>query len=154
MIFVLPNILTPQTLSKVRQLAQAAEFVDGMQTAGNAVRQAKHNREVAVGSEAAQAINLEINRALEANNDFQIVTIPQRLSPFLISRYTTGMRYGDHSDNAVLSGDSPQRSDMSMTLFLNDPDEYDGGALTLNTDLKPESYTPTLRGPEKGWYFR
>jgi PKHD-type hydroxylase len=140
MIFVLPNILSAPALARVRRLAEGANFVDGARTAGSSVRHAKHNREVETESEAARAINREITQALGHNNDFQVITAPRRLSTFLVSRYTTGMRYGDHSDNAVLSGESGQRSDMSMTLFLNEPDEYDGGALTLNVDLRPESY--------------
>ena len=140
MIFVLPNILNPPTLAKVRRLAEEARYVDGTRTAGSSVRHAKHNREVDTESEAARAINHEITQALGRNNDFQVIAAPRRLSPFLVSRYTTGMHYGDHSDKAVLSGDGGLRSDMSMTLFLNEPEDYDGGSLTLNVDLKPESY--------------
>ena len=68
-----------------------------------------------------------------------MITQPHKLSPFLVSRYGEGMRYGDHSDNAVLTGNSGQRSDMSMTIFLADPSDYDGGELVLNTDLRPEN---------------
>ena len=140
MIFVLPNILSPETVARLRERAEAGTFVDGSQSAGVSVRQAKNNRELKLGSQLASRISKEIHDALGANNDFQVIAIPRRLSPFLISRYGPGMRYGDHSDNAMLSDGGGMRSDMSMTIFLKNPNEYDGGELTMNTDLRPERY--------------
>ena len=80
-----------------------------------------------------------IKEALRGNNDFRLVTQPHRLGPFLFSRYGEGMEYGDHSDNALMD-DGSFRSDIAMTVFINEPTDYDGGELVLNTDIQPESY--------------
>ncbi|MCA8908735.1 MAG: Fe2+-dependent dioxygenase [Rhodospirillaceae bacterium] len=138
MIYVLPNILPDTLVEKIRQLAADAEFVDGMRTAGIGVAHSKRNEEISTDSDVVQEINQEVKAGLARNNDFQIVTIPRQLSNFLVSRYTPGMTYGDHTDNAILGG--RMRSDMSMTIFLNDPKEYDGGELVMNTDIRPERY--------------
>ena len=140
MIFVLPNLLSPELVARIRAQAESEAFVDGQQTAGGSVRHAKSNQELKVGSEKAADINKVIQETLQRNNDFQLIAAPRRLSSFLVSRYTQGMRYGDHSDNAMLSSGGGMRSDMSMTIFLKNPDEYEGGELTLNTDLRPERY--------------
>ena len=140
MIFVLPNLLSADRVAWIRSQTETQPFVDGRQTAGTAVRHAKNNQELKIGSDIVAEINREINEALQRNNDFQIIASPRRLSGFLISKYGSGMRYGDHSDNAILSSGGGMRSDLSMTIFLKNPDEYEGGELTLNTDLRPERY--------------
>lgn len=140
MIFVLPNLLSADRVAWIRKQAETEPFVDGWQSAGTAVRQVKNNQELKFGTQTVAEINKVINEALQHNSDFQIIASPRRLSNFLISRYGSGMRYGDHSDNAILSSGGGMRSDMSMTIFLKDPNEYDGGELTLNTDLRPERY--------------
>lgn len=138
MIYVLPNILPDALIGKIRKLAEDAEFVDGMRTAGIGVAHSKRNEEMSTDSDVVREINQEVKAGLARNNDFQIITIPRQLSNFLVSRYTPGMTYGDHTDNAILGG--RMRSDMSMTIFLNDPKDYDGGELVMNTDIRPERY--------------
>ncbi|MCB9959008.1 MAG: Fe2+-dependent dioxygenase [Rhodospirillaceae bacterium] len=138
MIYVLPNILPEGLIGKIRKLAEDAEFVDGMRTAGIGVAHSNRTEEMSADSDVVREINQEVKAGLARNNDFQIITIPRQLSNFLVSRYTPGMTYGDHTDNAILGG--RMRSDMSMTIFLNDPKDYDGGELVMNTDIRPERY--------------
>lgn len=139
MIFVLPNVLDAKALNRLGALLRNAKFVDGMQTAGGAVAHAKRNTEVVRDSEAHTKCDAIIKEALRGNNDFHIVAQPHRLARFLFSRYTRGMEYGDHSDNALM-GDRRFRSDIAMTIFINDPGDYDGGELVMNTDIRPEPY--------------
>ena len=138
MIYHLPNLLPPDAVAKVRQMVEGSDFVDGMQTAGGSVALAKRNEELSAGSDTARAINDEIKGHLARSNDFQVIALPRALSNLLVSRYTPGMHYGDHTDNAILGG--RMRSDMSLTIFLKNPDDYDGGELALNTDIRPERY--------------
>jgi PKHD-type hydroxylase len=138
MIFALPNLLTPDEVSRARAAIGDAAFVDGMQTAGVGVAHAKRNEEVAVGSQPQKTVDGIVRAAIERSNDFKIIAMPHTVSPIIVSRYGQGMTYGDHSDNAILGG--TQRSDMSITVFLADPSEYEGGELVLNTDIRPEAY--------------
>lgn len=139
MIFVLQNVLDAKALNRLGALLRNAKFVDGMQTAGSAVAHAKRNTEVVRDSEAHTKCDAIIKEALRGNNDFQLVAQPHRMARFLFSRYTKGMEYGDHSDMALM-GDRRFRSDIAMTIFINDPGDYDGGELVMNTDIRPEPY--------------
>lgn len=139
MIFVLPNLLDANALDRLGALLRDAKFVDGMQTGGRAVAAIKRNAEVKYESEAHTTCAAIVKEALHASNDFQIVAQPYRIAQILFSRYTAGMEYGDHSDNALMR-DGSLRSDVAMTVFLNDPADYDGGELVMNTDIRPELY--------------
>lgn len=132
-------MLDAKALNRLGTLLRNAKFVDGMQTAGGGVAHAKKNTEVVRDSEAHTKCDAIIKEALRGNNDFQIVAQPHRVARFLFSRYTVGMEYGDHSDNALMS-DRRFRSDIAMTVFINDPGDYDGGELVMNTDIRPEPY--------------
>ncbi|MBV8533983.1 MAG: PKHD-type hydroxylase, partial [Alphaproteobacteria bacterium] len=106
-------------------------FVDGMQSGGAYVRNFKNNREISAESEQARELDATVQAALAASNDFQIVAMPWKISPFLFSSYSLGQFYGDHADSAVMgrrAGD-PFRADLSMTIFLDEPADYDGGEL-------------------------
>jgi PKHD-type hydroxylase len=72
---------------------------------------------------------------------FTTLVLPKRIGPFHFSRYEVGMTYGDHVDNSVMGigVGNPMRADLSMSLFLNDPEDYDGGDLVLNSRLAPRS---------------
>lgn len=141
MIFRLARILSPDDVARLRAIPASA-FVDGMQTGGAYVRNIKKNREVGVESEAARTLDATVQRALAANNDFQIVAMPRKVPPFLFSSYIPGQFYGDHTDNAVMGRQTsdPFRADLSMTIFLSDPAEYDGGELVLDTDISPSRW--------------
>ncbi len=142
MIFRLPNVLTPDQVAAIRARIKPESFVDGMQSAGAYVQNIKRNREMRLDSEAANELNDTIQSALMASNDFQIITVPAKIGPFLFSCYRPGEFYGDHADNAIMGKNSsnPMRADLSMTVFLSDPSEYEGGELVLDTDLMPSAW--------------
>lgn len=139
MIFILPNLLDATALERIGAVLRGADFVGGMQTGGRAVAQFKRNTEVDIKSKAHATCATIVEEAMRGSNDFRVVAQPHRYGKILFSRYTEGMEYGDHSDNA-LSRDGSLRTDISMTVFINDPAEYDGGELVMNTDIRPERY--------------
>src|SRR5258708_1818012 len=141
-IFHLPRVLAGEQVAQIRVDLVPAAFVDGMQTGGAYVQSIKNNREAGLGSDVTPRLDRIVQAALAANNDFQIVAAPRKVAPFIFSSYTPGLFYGDHTDNAVMgkgSGDA-LRADLSMTIFLSDPRDYDGGELVIDTDLAPTAY--------------
>ena len=142
MIFVLPPILPPKLLDKMVAAFDQGEFVDGAQTVGGSNVKRKRNEELKTSSALRQELATEVRQALMAHNDFYLVTQPKRLSDILLSRYSDGMFYGDHVDNTIMhkGWEDSWRTDISFTIFLSDPNSYEGGELVLNTDVRPESY--------------
>lgn len=139
MIFHLPGLLDSDDLATIRAEISAAPFVDGMQTAGPDAAHIKHNSGIAVTSNAHQTLGHIVKEKLLACDDFKHITQLRNISSITFSRYDQGMHYGDHSDFAFMR-DGTMRSDLSFTLFLSDPSDYEGGELVLNTDVRPESY--------------
>ncbi|MEB3290388.1 MAG: Fe2+-dependent dioxygenase [Leptolyngbya sp.] len=135
MIVCIDSLLSSADLATIHDLLQTAEFVDGKLTAGTFAKTVKHNDQIKGDSDIAQAIRNLIQPALLKNPLFQAIARPKAIRPLLISRYTPGMAYGWHTDNAVMGDSPPHRSDISLTVFLSDPAAYDGGELMLDTGL-------------------
>jgi PKHD-type hydroxylase len=116
-------------------------FVDGVQTAGSTNNKRKKNEEIQSSSKLRKELSAELRKALQTSNDFRLIAQPNYIGDMLLSRYRHGMFYGDHVDNSIMgiASGTPWRSDLSFTLFLSDPDSYDGGELVLNTDTRPEA---------------
>ncbi|SMF79828.1 PKHD-type hydroxylase [Tistlia consotensis] len=139
MLFCLPKLLSDEELARIRGLLDAASFVDGRQTVGMAIKQRKRNREVVARSAEREQIDAIVRAAVTRSNDFQLIALPSLIGPFLFSSYGPGEFYGDHSDNVMMSGPPHRfRADLSMTVFLNEPDSYQGGELVLDTDMRPQ----------------
>lgn len=139
MLFCLPKLLSDEELAEIRGLLAAAPLVDGRQTAGIAIQQRKRNREVDAGAAERERIDAIVRAAVTRNRDFQLIALPSRIGSFLFSSYGPGEFYGDHSDNVMMSGPPRFRADLSMTVFLSEPDSYQGGELVLDTDMRPQS---------------
>jgi PKHD-type hydroxylase len=133
MIVPIANVLSAEQLQQVRELLAQGNYVDGKQTAGWHAKLVKHNQQLAGGDVAAQADKI-IRDALIAHPVFNAAVRPQRLRSMLFSRYQGGNAYGAHVDDALMgagSGGGRMRSDVSMTVFLSDPEDYDGGELVI-----------------------
>ena len=128
----LDGILNRDELRQLHALLATATFDDGMTTAGQAARGVKRNLQ-AVGLDAEQARRL-FNEALTRNDAFARAALPFRILPPIFSRYGSGMNYGDHTDNPIMGGDVPVRTDLALTVFLTEPDDYDGGELIIDAD--------------------
>ncbi len=129
MIRVLPNVLTPAEIAQVRQLVDQVAFADGRAT--NPGSGVKHNLQ-APQADAANARVAEIARdALARHPDARTFMLPKQMARTTAVRYEPGMTYGWHVDEALFPSTPPMRSDISCTIFINEPDEYDGGELTM-----------------------
>lgn len=128
MILVLDEVLTPEELTEITEVLATATFVDGKTTAGWHAKLVKHNSQLDSHADCGIDLKERIKSALQRHPLFKVAIQPRSIHTLLFSRYETGMSYGDHVDNAFMGG---ARSDVSFTLFLNPPDEYEGGELCV-----------------------
>ncbi|MFO1350615.1 MAG: Fe2+-dependent dioxygenase [Gammaproteobacteria bacterium] len=135
MLHWLDNVLESAELDALLGLIAHSEFVDGRETAGFRAKRVKHNQQLKKNPSQAEAINSKILDALQRHALFQAVAIPKRIHRPLISRYQVGMQYGKHVDDALMDKPNTLRTDLSLTIFLNDPASYDGGELVIDTAL-------------------
>lgn len=131
MILQLDNILTKEMLTTINEKLEKSQFIEGKKTAGWHAQLVKNNQQLDPRSPQTELLKKLIYQALENNGIFQMATLPKKIHSLLISRYEKGMGYGSHVDNAVMGKSTLFRSDISLTLFLNSPSEYEGGGLVL-----------------------
>ena len=128
----LPGVLTPAEVSELRQRATSAAWLDGRSAAASEPREAKRNEQVDENSEDGRAIGALAMQALSRNTMFSQAAFPARVTPPLMNRHTPGMNYGMHVDGALMGGRDPLRTDLSGTLFVSNPSDYDGGELLVD----------------------
>lgn len=137
MLTVIPSVLPREEALTLREHLLAAEWVDGNVTSGGGAALAKRNRQIPEDGEAAAHGRSVVSRALGANAQFLSAALPRRIFPPLFNRYGEAERFGTHVDNAIrvdsASGERI-RTDLSATLFLSDPDDYDGGELVIEDE--------------------
>jgi PKHD-type hydroxylase len=134
MLIEIKNVLTPEEVACVRKVLEEAAWVDGKATAGEQAAKAKLNMQIPEGSPAAREAGDVVLRALGRNPTFHSAAQPFRVLPPLFNRYDVGMKFGAHVDGAVRAipgAGMRMRADVSSTLFLTDPSEYDGGELII-----------------------
>jgi PKHD-type hydroxylase len=134
MLLAIPDLLSEEQISSARELLDRAEWVDGRVTAGPQSARAKYNMQLPEGSAVAETLGDIILTALQRNSLFVSAALPLRVFPPLFNRYQGGQAFGNHVDNAIrqVSGTGHRiRTDLSATLFLAEPDEYDGGELSI-----------------------
>lgn len=127
------EVLNHDAVEQARRVLAAAPFRDGRLTAGAAARDVKDNEQAAGDHPDIVALTQDMRRALQDHPTFRSWVRPVRWSKFLFSRYNGGHRYGPHTDDASIADEYawPLRTDLSFTLFLSNPDTYDGGELRL-----------------------
>jgi PKHD-type hydroxylase len=134
MILTIPQVLQEAQVREARALLDAAEWVDGRVTAGHQSARAKDNQQLPEDSAAARQLGNMILAALERSPRFVSAALPLKVFPPLFNRYAGGQSFGLHVDNAVrqVRGTGHRvRTDLSATLFLAEPGEYDGGELVV-----------------------
>lgn len=134
MLITIPDVLKPAQIAQARQLLGTAEWVDGRVTAGHQSAQAKDNQQVPEGHPVAQQLGDMILQALGQSPLFISAALPMKVFPPLFNSYSGGQSFGTHVDNAIrhVKGSSHRvRSDLSATLFLTPPEDYDGGELMV-----------------------
>ncbi|MBZ2169417.1 Fe2+-dependent dioxygenase [Marinobacter sp. F4216] len=141
MILCIGNILSDQQLREVRTALDSGQFEDGRKTAGWHARLVKNNEQMQVSDDSAKALRASVEKSLTEHPLFQMAVRPAKMTPILFSRYRDGMTYGNHVDDPVMGrGAGRIRTDVSFTLFLDDPETYDGGELMTETSAGEQSY--------------
>ncbi|RZA31815.1 MAG: Fe2+-dependent dioxygenase [Lysobacteraceae bacterium] len=136
MLLNIPDVLDARQLAEFRARLDSADWADGRITAGHQSVKAKDNIQLPEDSAVARELGAAVLQALSRNSTFFSAALPRRVYPPLFNRYTGGQSFGFHVDNAVRYDRSgghaePVRTDLSATLFLSDPEEYEGGELVI-----------------------
>ncbi|HLS98485.1 MAG: Fe2+-dependent dioxygenase [Porticoccaceae bacterium] len=135
MLIPIDNLLDKATARDWEARLAAAHWQDGRLTAGSQAIHVKANQQIADGSDLATALGNGILRALGAHPLFLSAALPKKIFPPKFNRHREGGHYGPHVDNAILHlpGGEVLRTDLSATLFLSEPDDYEGGELVIET---------------------
>lgn len=131
MLASIEHLISAQNLLKIRQLLDASPFVDGKLSAGMVAKQVKNNREMNPQSEHFKQLNELVMGNLVRHPKFKAAAWPKRVAAPFYARYEPGMEYGEHVDDPVMGQGELYRTDISTTIFLSEPDEYEGGQLTI-----------------------
>ena len=168
---IIPNLISGDQLRDMRARLDAAAWIDGNATSGHQSARAKRNRQLAEDDPDAKTLGNIVLDALAASPLFVAAALPLKVYPPLFNLYGEGEGFGDHVDSAIrirAGSDFRIRSDLSATLFLSDPDEYDGGELVAEGHapvklpagdmiLYPAStvhrVTPVMRGERVASFF-
>lgn len=133
---IIRKLLSPELLAQITERLAQAKWIDGLATAGPTAARVKRNLQLEPGPDAQELAEV-VKKALLANDKFPPLALPRRLTPPMFSRYENGMEYGPHTDDAIRSRDGI-RTDLAATLFLSEPESYDGGELVVNNSaVKP-----------------
>jgi PKHD-type hydroxylase len=136
MFLEIKDFLKPEEVSRLRELAAKAEFVDGR--ISNPHNQAKKNLQASETDPQNAESSRIVGEAFARSQSFRDFAFPAHVAPPLLARYETGMTYGAHADTAHMRfGNEIRRSDLSATVWLNPPDSYDGGELVVYLGTRP-----------------
>lgn len=135
MLFKIPDVLSAEQRVELLTQLKEADFIDGKATAGWYAKQVKQNQQLK-GNDA-KPLREQMIAILKDNPLFQTAVRPKRIHHILLSRYQPGMAYGTHADNALMG---QWRSDVSFTVFLNDPQDYEGGELVIEGADDEQTY--------------
>ncbi|WP_078118651.1 Fe2+-dependent dioxygenase [Thiosocius teredinicola] len=133
MLIEIPELLNSAQVEKIHELLAGASFVDGKLTAGMAAAKVKNNEELAMQPDLLQRLYRVVMASVGHNATFRNAALPAKVADFIFARYQPGMHYGDHVDDPIMGQGPKFRTDVSMTIFLNDPASYDGGELVIRT---------------------
>ncbi len=172
MLIHIPGVFTKDEVAILRSRLDAGPWVDGNVTSGHQSATAKVNRQLPEDSAEAREVGALVTQALQANPMFVSAALPHTIFPPLFNAYEGGERFDVHVDNAIRQRGSVRiRSDLSATLFLSEPHDYDGGELIIEEMYGPQSVklpagdlvlypskslhrvTPVTRGRRVGSFF-
>ncbi|MBB6523580.1 Fe2+-dependent dioxygenase [Pseudoteredinibacter isoporae] len=132
MIITVPKLLNAEQLQAINGLIDSGQFEDGQNTAGWHAKTVKQNRQW-LGSEEQQAeLDHCLTVALSQQQQFTASSYPKYIQPFMVSESCEGGHYGPHIDDALMGQEAIARSDLSCTIFLSDPAQYQGGELRMD----------------------
>ena len=135
MLICIPDVLSKDDVADFRRIMAAEAWEDGRSTAGAQSAEVKKNEQLPPDGKTSRQLGERILRALAANTLFISAAVPLHIFPPLFNRYVPGQFFGEHVDNCI-RGDRLTglriRTDLSVTLFLSEPEEYDGGELVID----------------------
>ena len=137
----IPALLKAEEVAEIESLAADANFVDGKLTASLAAKDVKNNWQIDADSDVLTQIQTVLDNAWKSSPLFNIAALPKTVYPFIISKHTLGNYYGWHVDSPVM-GEPPLRTDLAMTIFLSDPEKYEGGELIIQSDAGTSAFKP------------
>lgn len=174
MLVTIPDLLTKEEVGYIRQVLEGTNWVDGRATAGDQAGKVKNNLQVPVDSAEGRELGNIVLRALARNATYSSAVLPLNILPPMFNRYDEGMTFGAHVDGSIrVAPGSGQRlrTDVSTTIFLTPPEEYDGGELIVHDTYGAHSVkldagaavvypatslhsvTPVTRGSRWGSFF-
>lgn len=174
MLVTIPDLLTKEEVAYIRQVLEGTDWVDGRVTAGDQAGKVKKNLQVPVDSREGRDLGAIVLRALGRNPVYSSAALPHRVLPPMFNRYDEGMTFGAHVDGSIrtLPGTAQSlRTDVSTTIFLTPPEDYDGGELVVHDTYGEHriklpaghavvypatslhSVTPVTRGSRWGSFF-
>ena len=134
MLLTVPKLLTEDQLKKIDGHLAKAKWEDGATTAGKTAKRVKNNMQVdRKNTPNVAKMDSIIEPAISTNTQIRSATLPIKVRVPLYNKYTEGMEYGPHVDNPVMMEDPPMRTDVSITVFLTNPEDYEGGELVIGT---------------------
>ena len=174
MLVTIPDLLTPEEVAYIRQVLEGTNWIDGRMTAGDQAAKGKPNLKVPQDSPEGRELGNIVLRALGRNPVYSSAALPLHILPPMFNRYDEGMTFGAHVDGSirVAPGTSQRlRTDVSTTIFLTPPEDYDGGELVVHDTYGQHavklpaghavvypatslhSVTPVTRGSRWGSFF-
>jgi len=134
MLYHIKKLLRKRQLENVRELLDHATFVDGKISAGKVAQRVKNNEEMTASKQQMEYLNTLVLGRLADHPLFKVAALPHRMGGAFFARYTAGMEYGEHIDDPIMGPMGGRyRTDVSSTIFLSGPDEYEGGELEIKT---------------------
>ncbi|GIL39115.1 Fe2+-dependent dioxygenase [Roseiterribacter gracilis] len=140
MILCLDEVVSPAELRDAQAALVKLPFADGKSSAGWHASGVKANEQADAKNPGVQKLVQRLADRIASHPIFAAASLPAAFGPVMINRYRTGARYGRHVDDALMRAGTMRRSDLSFTLFLSDPESYDGGALLMHTAAGDETY--------------
>ncbi|MGB5708011.1 MAG: Fe2+-dependent dioxygenase [Arenicellales bacterium] len=135
MLIIVPSVLNQEQLGASRQLLSEGTFIDGRLSAGEQARRHKNNQEFSADDKQTSALNNLVMGALISHPVYLNAGLPRRIAAPYYCRYLSGMAYGSHIDDPIMGQGDRYRCDIAITVFLNGPDEYQGGELEIETEF-------------------
>ena len=140
MVAVIRGLLNKDQVKTIAAKLFSAQFVDGSSSGGPLGKDIKKNTQVSPSSPHYREMSELVMGAMKANETVAIKALPKRILSPIFASYTTGSKYGEHIDAALMGPYPGMRTDLSITIFLNQPDAYKGGELVLSTDFGEQVY--------------
>ncbi|MGB0894823.1 MAG: Fe2+-dependent dioxygenase [Parashewanella sp.] len=131
MIKPITNLLTLEQVNSLKKLIKLGDYECGKNTAGWHAQGVKTNLQWTANDELTHELNQVLIQTLSSNSEFTALTYAKQLMPFIVSKSTQGGGYGDHIDDALMHSETLVRTDISCTIFLSAPNEYEGGELVM-----------------------